>query len=98
VTCRATTRNASRKAEAKVAAQRLIREHGLPLKVVTVDHVLEPSSTSGRTTIYVTAPGWTGYCGPSAWRSWIGVTWTRARANDGPVPALQYGMRSQSQS
>src|ERR687894_1144408 len=29
-----------RKAEAKVAAKRLIREHGLPMKVVAVDHVL----------------------------------------------------------
>ena len=45
-----------RKAEAKVAAKRLIREHGLPMKVVAVDHV-ESSSTSGsRTTIYFTAP------------------------------------------
>jgi cell fate regulator YaaT (PSP1 superfamily) len=30
-----------RKAEAKVAAKRLIREHGLPMKVVAVDHVLD---------------------------------------------------------
>src|SRR4051795_8452435 len=30
-----------RKAEAKVAAKRLIREHALPMKVVAVDHVLE---------------------------------------------------------
>lgn len=46
-----------RKAEAKVAAKRLIREHGLPMKVVAVDHVLDPSGTNGaRTTIYFTAP------------------------------------------
>ncbi|MBE1485568.1 PSP1 domain-containing protein [Plantactinospora soyae] len=48
-----------RKAEAKVAAKRLIREHGLPMKVVAVDHVLDPTpgSTNGsRTTIYFTAP------------------------------------------
>ncbi len=48
-----------RKAEAKVAAKRLIREHGLPMKVVAVDHVIEaPSSAPGgaRTTIYFTAP------------------------------------------
>ncbi len=49
-----------RKAEAKVAAKRLIREHQLPMKVVAVDHVLEPGGgpgTSGsRTTIYFTAP------------------------------------------
>ena len=48
-----------RKAEAKVAAKRLIREHGLPMKVVAVDHVLEsPGGGSGgaRTTIYFTAP------------------------------------------
>ncbi|RKR89798.1 cell fate regulator YaaT (PSP1 superfamily) [Micromonospora pisi] len=48
-----------RKAEAKVAAKRLIREHGLPMKVIAVDHVLEaPGGTSSgsRTTIYFTAP------------------------------------------
>ncbi|MFV2109440.1 PSP1 domain-containing protein [Micromonospora sp. LOL_015] len=46
-----------RKAEAKVAAKRLIREHGLPMKVVAVDHVLEPGSLhSARATIYFTAP------------------------------------------
>jgi cell fate regulator YaaT (PSP1 superfamily) len=49
-----------RKAEAKVAAKRLIREHQLPMKVVAVDHVLEPGNGSGtagsRTTIYFTAP------------------------------------------
>lgn len=54
-----------RKAEAKVAAKRLIREHGLPMKVIAVDHVQESSSGSGsgpsgssgtRTTIYFTAP------------------------------------------
>src|SRR4051812_26087630 len=48
-----------RKAEAKVAAKRLIREHALPMKVVAVDHVLESTgggSSSGRTTIYFTAP------------------------------------------
>ena len=49
-----------RKAEAKVAAKKLIREHQLPMKVVAVDHVLEPGGGSGtngsRTTIYFTAP------------------------------------------
>ncbi|HZN16794.1 MAG TPA: regulatory iron-sulfur-containing complex subunit RicT [Micromonosporaceae bacterium] len=46
-----------RKAEAKVAAKRLIQEHDLPMKVVAVDHV-PPSATdaSPRTTIYFTAP------------------------------------------
>jgi cell fate regulator YaaT (PSP1 superfamily) len=44
-----------RKAEAKVAAKRLIREHELPMKVVAVDH--QPALDSGgRTTIYFTAP------------------------------------------
>ena len=43
----------TRKAEAKVAAKRLIREHDLPMKVVAVDHV--PGENS-RTTIYFTAP------------------------------------------
>jgi cell fate regulator YaaT (PSP1 superfamily) len=48
-----------RKAEAKVAAKRLIREHGLPMKVVAVDHVPgqdDGGTGSGRTTIYFTAP------------------------------------------
>ncbi|HEY8534148.1 MAG TPA: regulatory iron-sulfur-containing complex subunit RicT [Micromonospora sp.] len=47
-----------RKAEAKVAAKRLIREHGLPMKVVGVDHVLDSaeSTSGGHTTIYFTAP------------------------------------------
>jgi cell fate regulator YaaT (PSP1 superfamily) len=46
-----------RKADAKVAAKRLIREHELPMKVVAVDHVLEsPGGSGGRTTIYFTAP------------------------------------------
>jgi len=54
-----------RKAEAKVAAKRLIREHGLPMKVIAVDHVQEspsengsgsPGSSGARTTIYFTAP------------------------------------------
>jgi cell fate regulator YaaT (PSP1 superfamily) len=41
-----------RKADARVAAKRLVREHGLPMKVVGVDHV--PSAN--RTTIYFSAP------------------------------------------
>jgi cell fate regulator YaaT (PSP1 superfamily) len=45
-----------RKADAKVAAKRLIREHGLPMKVVAVDHVFANESGSDRTTIYFTAP------------------------------------------
>ncbi|MEV4493287.1 regulatory iron-sulfur-containing complex subunit RicT [Micromonospora coxensis] len=46
-----------RKAEAKVAAKRLIREHGLPMKVVAVDHVFGTAEGSGdRTTVYFTAP------------------------------------------
>ena len=46
-----------RKADAKVAAKKLIREHQLPMKVVAVDHVPEsPDSTGGRITIYFTAP------------------------------------------
>jgi len=49
------------KAEAKVAAKRLIREHELPMKVVAVDHVpaamaTQPANTGPRTTIYFTAP------------------------------------------
>jgi cell fate regulator YaaT (PSP1 superfamily) len=48
------------KADAKVAAKRLIREHELPMKVVAMDHVLstEPAQGTGgaRTTIYFTAP------------------------------------------
>ena len=46
-----------RKAEAKVAAKKLIKAHELPMKVVAVDHVLEQAGTGGaRTTIYFTAP------------------------------------------
>jgi cell fate regulator YaaT (PSP1 superfamily) len=48
------------KADAKVAAKRLIREHELPMKVVAVDHVPvggpSPAGTGARTTIYFTAP------------------------------------------
>ena len=42
-----------RKAEAKVAAKQLIREHDLPMKVVAIDHV---PGDAPRTTIYFTAP------------------------------------------
>src|SRR3954452_5422800 len=46
-----------RKAEAKVAAKKLIKEHELPMKVVAVDHVLDQTGNGGaRTTIYFTAP------------------------------------------
>ncbi len=41
-----------RKADARVAAKRLIREHDLPMKVVGVDHIPD----ANRTTIYFTAP------------------------------------------
>ncbi|EXG79330.1 PSP1 domain-containing protein [Cryptosporangium arvum] len=41
-----------KKAQGKVAAKRLIREHELPMKVVAVDHALD----ANRTTIYFTAP------------------------------------------
>jgi cell fate regulator YaaT (PSP1 superfamily) len=45
-----------RKAEAKTAAKRLIREHALPMKVVAVDHVPEGTAGAPRTTVYFTAP------------------------------------------
>src|SRR5919198_4733449 len=47
-----------RKAEAKVAAKRLIREHELPMKVVAIDAVVgtAPNTDVHRTTIYFTAP------------------------------------------
>ncbi|MCW2522362.1 MAG: hypothetical protein JWO63_697, partial [Frankiales bacterium] len=41
-----------KRAEARVAARRLIREHGLPMKVTGVDHVLH----TNRTVIYFSAP------------------------------------------
>jgi cell fate regulator YaaT (PSP1 superfamily) len=45
------------KADAKVAAKRLIRAHDLPMKVVAVDHILSAAGASGaKTTIYFTAP------------------------------------------
>ncbi|MDT3441787.1 MULTISPECIES: regulatory iron-sulfur-containing complex subunit RicT [unclassified Pseudofrankia] len=42
-----------RRAQARVAAKRLVREHGLPMKIVGVDHV----DTSDTFTIYFTADG-----------------------------------------
>ncbi|WP_027660599.1 PSP1 domain-containing protein [Salinispora fenicalii] len=45
-----------RRAEAKVAAKRLIREHDLPMKVVAVDHVRGATEGGERSTIYFTAP------------------------------------------
>jgi cell fate regulator YaaT (PSP1 superfamily) len=46
------------KADAKVAARRLIRDHGLPMKVVAVDHVPAgvTEDISARTMIYFSAP------------------------------------------
>jgi cell fate regulator YaaT (PSP1 superfamily) len=41
-----------KRAEARVAARRLIREHGLPMKVTGIDHVLH----ANRTVIYFSAP------------------------------------------
>ena len=48
----AATVSRKKRAAARVAARRLIREHGLPMKVSGVDHV----ATEDRTTIYFTAP------------------------------------------
>jgi cell fate regulator YaaT (PSP1 superfamily) len=42
----------TKRAQARVAAKRLIREHGLPMKIVGVDHVL----SANRTVIYFSAP------------------------------------------
>ena len=50
VTALATARK--KRAEARVAARRLIREHGLPMKIVGIDHVL----ADNRTVIYFSAP------------------------------------------
>ncbi len=44
--------NRARKAEARVAARRLVREHGLPMKVIAVDFLDEPNVF----TIYFSAP------------------------------------------
>jgi cell fate regulator YaaT (PSP1 superfamily) len=41
-----------KRADARVAAKRLIRDHGLPMKVSGVDHVI----ATNHTTIYFTAP------------------------------------------
>jgi cell fate regulator YaaT (PSP1 superfamily) len=41
-----------RKADARVAAKRLVREHKLPMKIVGVDHI----PATNRTTIYFSAP------------------------------------------
>jgi cell fate regulator YaaT (PSP1 superfamily) len=45
--------NRSRRAEGRVAARRLVREHGLPMKVIGVDYVDSPSVF----TVYFSAPG-----------------------------------------
>jgi cell fate regulator YaaT (PSP1 superfamily) len=45
--------NRSRRAEARVAARRLVREHGLPMKVIGVDYVDSQSVF----TVYFSAPG-----------------------------------------
>ena len=45
--------NRSRRAEARVAARRLAREHGLPMKIIGVDYVNDPNVY----TIYFSAPG-----------------------------------------
>jgi cell fate regulator YaaT (PSP1 superfamily) len=42
----------TRRAEAKVVARRLVREHDLPMKVIAVDYI----SASGRLIIYFSAP------------------------------------------
>jgi cell fate regulator YaaT (PSP1 superfamily) len=41
----------TRRAEAKVTARRMVREHGLPMKVIAADYV------AGQVTVYFTAPG-----------------------------------------
>ena len=46
-------RNRRRRADSKVAAKRLIREHGLPMKIVGVDYV----AARNRVTIYFSAEG-----------------------------------------
>ncbi len=46
------TQSRKRRAAARVAARRLIRENGLPMKLVGVDHDVE----SNHTTLYFTAP------------------------------------------
>jgi len=45
--------NRGRRAEARVAARRLVREHGLPMKVIGVDYV----DASNVFTVYFSAPG-----------------------------------------
>jgi len=42
----------ARRAEARVAARRLVREHDLPMKIIAVDHI----SASGKLVIYFSAP------------------------------------------
>src|SRR5450755_2562196 len=45
--------NRARRAEARVAARRLVREHSLPMKIIGVDYVDDPTVY----TIYFSAPG-----------------------------------------
>lgn len=44
-----------KKADAQVAVTRLVREHGLPMKIVALDHAMDTGG-GARTTIYFTAP------------------------------------------
>src|SRR4051794_31299758 len=49
---RAAEASRKKRAAARVAARRLVREHELPMKIAGVDHV----AATGHTTIYFTAP------------------------------------------
>jgi cell fate regulator YaaT (PSP1 superfamily) len=48
----AATQSRKKRAAARVAARKLIREHGLPMKISGIDHV----AAANRTTLYFTAP------------------------------------------
>jgi cell fate regulator YaaT (PSP1 superfamily) len=49
-------RNRKRKAEAKLIAKRMVREHGLPMKVVAVDYTERRPDVDELVTIYFSAP------------------------------------------
>ena len=49
-------RNRRRRAEARVVARRLVREHGLPMKVVAVDYVDTRADVDELVTIFFSAP------------------------------------------
>src|SRR4051812_35043506 len=67
-----------RKAEAKVAAKKLIRDHELPMKVVAVDHVLDGGAVKARGRRSISPPpiGWTSARWSATWAPRCTAGWS----------------------